>query len=96
MNDWSQFVRPELLVLIPVLYLLGKGLKKSAVKDKWIPFVLGGFGILLSVLYVLANQEISSGKQVAEGIFTAVTQGILLAGGSVYFDQMIKQAKKEN
>ena len=95
MNEWMNWIKPELLVLIPVLYLIGMGLKKSAVKDKWIPLLLGGAGVAMSVLYLISAEGFGSSAQTANGLFTAVTQGILAAGGSVYCDQVIKQAKKE-
>ena len=30
----KELIKPELIVLIPVLYLVGAGLKKSAVQDR--------------------------------------------------------------
>jgi hypothetical protein len=91
-----QFIKPELLLLIPVCYLLGIGLKKSeSFKDSKIPLILGCFGIVMSLLYVLATCETSNFKEIAICIFTAITQGILTSGCSVYIDQIIKQSKKE-
>lgn len=47
METMKELIRPELLVLIPVLYFTGMGLKKSAsVLDKHIPLLLGGAGDL--------------------------------------------------
>ncbi len=96
MEQMLEFVKPELLVLIPVLYLLGEGLKNSAVKNKYIPLLVGAAGILLSLIYVLSTEEIGGVWQGAGCIFTAVTQGILAAGGSVYCNQIIKQLHKED
>ena len=42
----KEFVKPELLILIPVLYLIGTGLKNSIFKDNLIPIALGIFGII--------------------------------------------------
>jgi hypothetical protein len=55
---------------------------------------LGALGIILSALYSLPGLL---QKTVGFGpwIFTAVTQGILTAGASVYFNQIKKQASKE-
>ncbi|HBS60936.1 MAG TPA: hypothetical protein DEA44_16940, partial [Firmicutes bacterium] len=50
--DFNEFIRPELLVLVPVLYLIGMGIKKSAAKDKWIPVVLGIAGVVLASAYL--------------------------------------------
>ena len=90
----KEFVKPELLILIPVLYLIGAGLKNSIFKDNLIPIALGIFGIILSTIYVFATAEISGSKDVLMGVFISLTQGILVAGCSVYFNQIYKQLKK--
>ena len=93
--NFEEFIKPELLILIPVLYLIGAGLKKSKkISDSLIPMILGGVGVLLSALWVLAMSDVLNGKEIAVAIFTAVTQGILIAGASVYANQFIKQAKE--
>ena len=91
----KEFVKPELLILIPVLYLIGSGLKNSIFKDNLIPIALGIFGIILSTIYVFATTEISGTKDILMGIFISLTQGILVAGCSVYFNQIYKQLKEE-
>lgn len=90
----KEFVKPELLVLIPVLYLIGTGLKNSIFKDNLIPIALGIFGIILSTIYVFATADISGIKDVLMAIFISLTQGILVSGCSVYFNQIYKQLKK--
>ena len=90
--DFQEYIKPELLILIPVLYLIGIALKKSEFKDKFIPWVLGAFSIILSGIWVFANADTSGNMLTA--IFTVITQGVLIAGASVYVNQLIKQAKK--
>lgn len=90
----KEFVKPELLILIPVLYLIGTGLKNTIFKDNLIPIALGIFGIILSMVYVFATTDISGSKDILMGIFISLTQGILVAGCSVYFNQIYKQLKK--
>lgn len=93
--NFEEFIKPELLILIPVLYLIGIGIKKSKkISDSLIPIILGGVGVLLSALWVFAMSDVSNGKEIAVAIFTAVTQGVLIAGASVYANQFIKQAKE--
>ena len=91
-----EYIKPELLILVPVMYLLGIGLKQTTVvKDKLIPLVLGLVSVLLSILYVVATTDMAGYKDVLMGIFIAITQGILCAGGSVYVNQLVVQGKKE-
>lgn len=93
--ELQDYIKPELLILIPVLYLIGIGLKKSKLADKWIPAFLGIAGILLAGLYVLATGHFAGVQEMAMAIFTAITQGVLAAGASVYVNQIVRQAKKE-
>jgi len=89
----KELIKPELLVLVPVLYLIGAGLKRSSFfADKWIPAALGGVGVVLACIY-LAAAAVAGGALMI--IFTGFTQGILCAGASVYVNQLIKQAGKE-
>lgn len=90
----KEFVKPELLILIPVLYLVGSGLKVSKFKDNFIPISLGILGIILSCIYVFATSTIAAKQDILMAIFISITQGILVAGCSVYFNQIYKQIKK--
>ena len=93
--NYQDYIETELLILVPVLYFIGIGLKKSKLPDKWIPTVLGISAVVLSAVWVLTTAEISGLQETASAIFTAVTQGILVAGASVYANQLYVQAKKE-
>ena len=92
---FKEFIKPELLILIKVLYIIGVCIKKSEVKDKFIPLILSIVAIILSGLYVFATSEIAGAKEIAMAIFVALTQGILTAGASVYFNQLYKQSQKK-
>lgn len=90
----KEFVKPELLVLVPVLYLIGAGLKKSEFSDKLIPAALGLAGVLLAAMYIAATGAFAGAQDVIAGAFAALTQGVLCAGASVYVNQVVKQAGK--
>ena len=92
----DNYVKPELVVVAVVLYFIGIALKKSqTVADKYIPTVLGALGMIICGIYVVATCSLSGVQNVAMAIFTAVVQGILVAGLSTYINQIIKQANKE-
>ena len=91
-----EFIKPELLILIPVLYVVGIGIKKSNISDSFIPRILGGISIVLSTAWIIATSDISTLKDVAYAMFVSVTQGILSAGASVYFNQLYVQSKKKD
>lgn len=91
----KEFIKPELLVLIPVLYIIGIGFKKTyLLKDKFIPVALGFVSILLTGLYIFATTDMTGVKEITMAIFTAITQGVLIAGTSVYANQIYKQLQK--
>lgn len=86
--DFSNYVSPELLVLIPVLYGLGSVIKKTEdVKDNYIPVILTVVGVILSCLYVFGTEGFN-----LVSLFTSLAQGILVAAGAVYGNQLIKQS----
>lgn len=93
--DYQQYIRAELLILIPVMYIIGMGLKKSKTADRHIPLILGTISIILSALWVFATEDLNSGKEILAAFFTAVTQGVLAAGASVYASQLYIQSKKD-
>ena len=93
--NFQDYIKTELLILIPVLYFVGVGLKESRLPDKWIPLSIGLVGVILSAVWVFATSDVSCGKEIASAIFTSFTQGVLVAGASVYANQLYLQAKKD-
>lgn len=95
MEQIMNYVKPELIVVAVVLYFVGAGLKKAeTIADKYIPLILGGVGIVLCAIWVLATCPIDTGQNIAMAVFTAIVQGILVAGLSTYVNQIIKQSQK--
>lgn len=92
MEYFYSYIRPELLVLIPVLYIIGMALSKSErVENKFIPLVLGGVSIFLAMIYMLSVVRLVSLRCFFTAVFTGTTQGVICAGASVYINQIIKQ-----
>lgn len=91
----QNYIKPELLVLAIVLYFVGMGIKNTEkINDKYIPVILGTLGILISAIYVVATSVFNGYQSILMAIFTSIVQGILVAGLSVYANQVIKQAGK--
>lgn len=88
--DYVSYIKPELGIVIAVLYVLGLILKQTnKIKDKYIPAILGVVGIIVCYLYVTSVEGVTG-----VGTFTAITQGILCAGAAVYVNQLVKQSNK--
>lgn len=91
MTDIMEYINPELLVLIPVLYVIGMVFKNiEMVKDKHIPLFLGLIGIVLALLYSLTVSSFC-----IEVVYTAIIQGILVTAVAVYGNQLYVQHKKD-
>lgn len=89
--EFMQYIRPELMVLIPFLLVFGWMLKQASfIKDGLIPLILGATGVVLAICYVAGDSEVFN----TTGWFTAITQGVLCAGAAVYGHQLVKQIKK--
>mgnify|MGYP004540191579 FL=1 len=96
MEQIMNYVKPELVVVAVVLYFVGMWLKKAeTVQDKYIPLLLGIIGILICGIYVIATCSLSGMQNIAMALFTAIVQGILVAGLSTYVNQILKQISKE-
>lgn len=93
-----QYIRPELLVLVIVLYFIGMGLKKSKyVKDELIPLILGTISTILCAIYVVSVSDVPRDyREVLGMVFNIVIQGVCCAAASVYANQMYKQLNKMN
>ena len=97
MESIMNYVRPELVVVAFVLYFIGMGLKKAkVVSDRRIPLILGGIGVVICSIYVFSTCTCNGRQEMAAAIFTAVTQGILVAGLSTYVHQIINQSCEED
>ena len=58
------YVKPELIVVAFVLYFFGVALRQAqAVKNKYIPLILGGISMVLCAVWVMATSEIETAKE---------------------------------
>ena len=91
----KEFIEPGFVICIPALYLVGMYLKKSEVPDKYIPLILGCSGVFGCMVWTIATLTAFDWQSVLVGLCSAAVQGVLVAGASVYVDQVVKQAGKE-
>ena len=90
--EFTQYIKPEMLLLVPVLWLIGNALKRTPKVPDWlIPYVLGIMGVAGCSVWVCATRNTT-----ALSLFTAFTQGILVAGTSVWGNQLVKQMGKRD
>jgi len=86
--DFINYIVDKMLILIPVLYVIGMILKNTPKVFDWlIPWILLVLGVVFAVLISL-NGEIP--------ITDAIIQGILVAGATVFTNQLIIQTKNKD
>lgn len=66
MEALVDYIKPELLITAIALYFMGIALKEAqAVKDKYIPLILGCAGILICGIYVFATCSCKNAQDIA-------------------------------
>ena len=95
-TDFKDYLRAEMVILIPVLYLIGEGLKKSKVPNRHIPALLGVIGIILSAVWEFSSDSPRLSTDIFGAVFSSVTQGVLAAGARVYANQLYIQKNRKN
>lgn len=97
MEQIINYVKPELIVVAIVLYFIGMAVKQSeTIADKYIPSILGIAGIVICGIYVVATCTIGTGQDIAMALFTAIVQGILVAGLSNYVNQLTSRVERKS
>ena len=94
--DLYEYIKPELLSLLPVLYILGVSLKRSALADWKIPFALGGAGMALATVWLVACGLPGDAGGIIKLLACGAAQGLLCAGATVYAHNLVKQYGKRN
>lgn len=82
--DITHFLIEQALIMVPALWVIGEIIKyANAIDNKYIPVILLMFSLFLTPMLL--------GGYNAENI----VQAILVAGASVFSDQLLKQLGKE-
>lgn len=68
---------------------------KDFVKPELLIVAVVLYFIGICAIYVFATCTCITSQNIAQAIFTAITQGILVAGLSTYVNQLMKQTGKE-
>lgn len=84
-----EYIKPGLLVLIPVLWAIGTQLKASRKISDWmIPFVLMAIAVVLALSYVLITEG-----PTAMAVWAGLMQGLVIWAVEGQLYQSLKQVK---
>lgn len=83
--DILSYVLEEGLIVIPALYILAEIIKGTGVvKNKWIPVILLVISFILTPLIVMGGYTADN-----------IVQAILVAGATVFSNELITQSRKD-
>lgn len=81
--EFIHFIMKEGLIMIPVLFIIGEIIiKTNTISNKWIPVILLLISVILTPLLISGYTPEN------------IIQGVLVAGATVFGDQLIKQTQK--
>ncbi len=89
--NFIDYIHPEFLVLIPVLWFVGWTISKSNMKNCVIPFILTAISVALCIIYGFATLDVFGVKNILMCVFVSLTQGVIATACTVFGDQIIKQ-----
>lgn len=92
--NWAQilleYIKPELLVLVPILWYIGTKIKAAKKIEDWvIPFVLMAISVVIALSYVLIISGLNP-----MAMWVGIMQGLAIAVLEGYFYQIYKQSTK--
>ena len=96
LDIFNQYARSELMVLVPVLFFLNKMIGQSKISNQWIPAICTGVSILLCGFHIFGYSPVVTFGQVMMALFATVTQGILYAGATMFFNLVVSSAGNKN
>jgi hypothetical protein len=90
MEHIMAYIRPELLIVVIALWVLGKFLKLNPnFETEWqIPYILLLFGVVLCFMWIAI--VLGEGFS-APVVIASIVQGVLVAGMAVFGNELIKQ-----
>lgn len=91
--SFKEYLSPELVFMIPILVVIGKGLKKSTrISDSLIPTILSIIGIPIALITSLASRiDPMNRVQIIVWILMSIGQGVFLGATAVGVHQFFKQ-----
>ena len=87
----TDYVKGELLILIPVLYTLSAFSYRFSISKKKTAALLLFTAVFLSSVYTFATTEVTDVQSALSIAFTSVVQGVLVAGIVVFGNSLINK-----
>lgn len=73
-----EYIDPQLLIVVPMLWGIGMAVKKSSIKNNFIPFILLVCSCAVVMLHLTGTNLITDSTALAGCIFAGLTQGSVI------------------
>ena len=77
------------LAIVVICYLIGMGIKVSAINDKYIPVIVGVCGGILGVIGMYVMPDFPA-QDILNAIAVGITSGLASTGADQIYKQVIK------
>lgn len=74
----KEFIDPQLLIVVPMLWGIGMAVKKSTIKNKFIPLILLACSCGVVMLHLTSANMILDSVALSACIFAGITQGSVI------------------
>ncbi len=74
----QEFIDPQLLIIVPMLWGIGMAVKKSSIENRFIPLILLLCSCGVVMLHLTGTNLITDSNALAGCIFAGVTQGSVI------------------
>lgn len=74
----QEYIDPQLIILVPMLWGIGMAVKKSSLQNRFIPFILLVCSCFVVMLHLFSAKVVLDSMAVSACIFAAVTQGSVI------------------
>ncbi len=90
----QEFIDPQLLIIIPMLWGIGMAVRKSSIENRFIPVILLLCSCGVVMLHLTGTNLITDKAALASCIFAGITQGsvIWLAAWAGY-EKVLKESR---
>ncbi|MBR5521118.1 MAG: hypothetical protein IKU54_03890 [Oscillospiraceae bacterium] len=89
-----EFIDPQLLIVVPMLWGIGMAVKKSSIENKFIPFILLVCSCAVVMLHLTGTNLILDSQALAGCVFAGMTQGsVIWLLAWMGYEKMLKESE---
>ena len=90
-----EYIDPQLFIVVPMLWCIGMALRKSMLKNNYIPIVLLICSCRAALLYLTGAKPVLNAQQLRARVFAGITQGsVIWLFSWITYEKMLKDKEE--